>query len=485
MAASSRSRAPGALRALARGARRPRPRHAPCSRGPRWCSTQSSAACSPAARAWPPRSSPRSLVGVWAGAAAAAEEPLPSGSAGRRAGAHRGRRRRLRHLLGALRRHGADGARPRARTPAPHRRAPPTRSDCSSPCSWAERGPGGPDSPVEEEGWGALGALVLGFARGDGGGRPARGPAPHPLARPGPLLLGRLRAPPRPPRPPRSGAPGAARSSPLRGGDPLRDAARDRGGLPGRAAAGAAALPERRGGVGGAGAAAARPRWPTSRRPRAGSPAGPARRALPLPRAAGAYTLPRRIAERDPRARITVVELDPEVTRVAYRFFGLRRDARHRLASTATRAPSWSEAPTARFDRIYLDVYTGAGVPPLPARHPRGLRGDAPPPRPRRAGRPQRHRHDHRGPKRPGSGRSSAPSRERLPRRSRSTGTWGPTTPSARTSSSRRHRPGSRLPPRAGLFERWPEADWLAPRGALVFRDLFPAPLRRRSRGSR
>jgi hypothetical protein len=40
----------------------------------------------------------------------------------------------------------------------------------------------------------------------------------------------------------------------------------------------------------------------------------------------GAQTLPRRVAERDPRARITVVELDPEVTRTAHRFFGVRRE---------------------------------------------------------------------------------------------------------------------------------------------------------------
>ncbi|HYJ78336.1 MAG TPA: fused MFS/spermidine synthase, partial [Longimicrobiaceae bacterium] len=37
----------------------------------------------------------------------------------------------------------------------------------------------------------------------------------------------------------------------------------------------------------------------------------------------GAYTLPRRVAERDTSARITVVELDPAVTRLAQRFFGL------------------------------------------------------------------------------------------------------------------------------------------------------------------
>src|SRR3546814_16632537 len=39
-----------------------------------------------------------------------------------------------------------------------------------------------------------------------------------------------------------------------------------------------------------------------------------------------AYTLPRRVAERDPRAAITVVELDPEVTKAAYLYFGLRSE---------------------------------------------------------------------------------------------------------------------------------------------------------------
>lgn len=72
----------------------------------------------------------------------------------------------------------------------------------------------------------------------------------------------------------------------------------------------------------------------------------------------GAYTLPRRVAERDGRARITVVELDPEVTRVAYRFFGARRE--HGLQTRNADARAFLEqAGAGAFDRIYVDVYAG------------------------------------------------------------------------------------------------------------------------------
>jgi hypothetical protein len=72
----------------------------------------------------------------------------------------------------------------------------------------------------------------------------------------------------------------------------------------------------------------------------------------------GAYTLPRRIAERDRDAKILVVELDPEVTRIAYRFFGLT--AHHGIQSIHGDARAFLESdrePT--FDRIYIDVYAG------------------------------------------------------------------------------------------------------------------------------
>lgn len=75
----------------------------------------------------------------------------------------------------------------------------------------------------------------------------------------------------------------------------------------------------------------------------------------------GAYTLPRRVVERDPSARITVVERDPEVTRTAYRFFGLRPE--HRIASVhgdaRAVAEGWGGEEGARFDHLFVDVYDG------------------------------------------------------------------------------------------------------------------------------
>jgi hypothetical protein len=72
----------------------------------------------------------------------------------------------------------------------------------------------------------------------------------------------------------------------------------------------------------------------------------------------GAYTLPRRVAERDPRARITVVELDPEVTRVAYQFFGMRPGYGIRSVHADARA-YLEQAEGERYDRIFVDVYGG------------------------------------------------------------------------------------------------------------------------------
>ncbi|HEU4561226.1 MAG TPA: fused MFS/spermidine synthase, partial [Longimicrobium sp.] len=77
----------------------------------------------------------------------------------------------------------------------------------------------------------------------------------------------------------------------------------------------------------------------------------------------GAYTLPRRVAERDPRARITVVELDPEVTRAAYRWFGLR--AEHGIHSIHGDARAVAAGlPAQAFDRVFVDVYDGTETVP-------------------------------------------------------------------------------------------------------------------------
>jgi hypothetical protein len=72
----------------------------------------------------------------------------------------------------------------------------------------------------------------------------------------------------------------------------------------------------------------------------------------------GAYTLPRRIAEDDPGARITVVELDPAVTRAAYRWFGVRQE--HGIASINGDARAVaSTLPRGAWDRVVVDVYGG------------------------------------------------------------------------------------------------------------------------------
>jgi hypothetical protein len=78
----------------------------------------------------------------------------------------------------------------------------------------------------------------------------------------------------------------------------------------------------------------------------------------------GAYTLPRRVAEKDPAARVTVVERDPEVTRVAYRYFGLRPE--HGIVSLHGDARFVAAGlPRASWDRVFLDVYDGTEMTPL------------------------------------------------------------------------------------------------------------------------
>ncbi|HEX2081104.1 MAG TPA: fused MFS/spermidine synthase [Longimicrobium sp.] len=72
----------------------------------------------------------------------------------------------------------------------------------------------------------------------------------------------------------------------------------------------------------------------------------------------GACTLPRRIAEDDPGAAITVVELDPAVTRAAYRWFGLRPE--HGIVTLHGDARAVAATlPRGAWDRVVVDVYGG------------------------------------------------------------------------------------------------------------------------------
>lgn len=79
----------------------------------------------------------------------------------------------------------------------------------------------------------------------------------------------------------------------------------------------------------------------------------------------GAYTLPRRIAERDASAEVCVVELDPEATRLAQRFFGLKPHLGIRTVHGDARAFLETAEP-ASFDRVFMDVYGGSEITPYP-----------------------------------------------------------------------------------------------------------------------
>ena len=80
----------------------------------------------------------------------------------------------------------------------------------------------------------------------------------------------------------------------------------------------------------------------------------------------GAYTLPRRVAERDPAADITVVEVDPAITAVAYELFCLRPDHGIRSVHGDARAVvDRLQREEGRFDRIFVDVYGGGEALPF------------------------------------------------------------------------------------------------------------------------
>jgi spermidine synthase len=189
----------------------------------------------------------------------------------------------------------------------------------------------------------------------------------------------------------------------------------------------------------------------------------------------GAYTLPRRVAERDTSARITVVELDPEVTRAAQQFFGLRRE--HGIISVHGDARAYlsrnGESP--RYDRIYVDVYSGEESLPYPLVT-------------REAFASITHH------LRPGGvaamnviGTVRGPESARLWSLIR---TFDAVFPSValyshlgRDYPDRQNlllagalSPEHELPQRAGLFERWPREEWAFDAPTIIYHDVFPGP---------
>ena len=187
----------------------------------------------------------------------------------------------------------------------------------------------------------------------------------------------------------------------------------------------------------------------------------------------GAYTLPRRIVERDPAARITVVERDPEVTRIAQRFFGLRPE--HRITSLHGDARKVAETlPAAAWDRVFVDVYDGSESVPYHLVTVEALQeyarllkaggvvvlnviGVAAGEGERRFWSTVR------------TVREAFPAMRLYYHLSRDV----PDRQNFLLAAS--PDPAAQFPAAAGTFEPWPEPDWPALPGLLVFRDRFPA----------
>jgi predicted membrane-bound spermidine synthase len=76
----------------------------------------------------------------------------------------------------------------------------------------------------------------------------------------------------------------------------------------------------------------------------------------------GGYTLPRLVAHEHPLARVDVIEIDPEVTRTARRFFGLPQHGRIRTVNQDARwwAMRATEEP---YDAIFIDAFNDLSVP--------------------------------------------------------------------------------------------------------------------------
>jgi predicted O-methyltransferase YrrM len=193
----------------------------------------------------------------------------------------------------------------------------------------------------------------------------------------------------------------------------------------------------------------------------------------------GAYTLPRRVAERDPQARITVVELDPEVTRAAYRYFGLRPEhGIHTLNGDARMVAAG--LPAQAFDRVFVDVYDGTETTPYHLMTAEALRDLA-------------------RLLRPGGvllmnviGVASGEGDRRF---------WSTVRTAREVFPSVRlfHHLGrdfpdrqnfllaaapdaeTKLPQAAGVFDLWPEPDWPRLPGTTVFHDRFAAPVDKRA----
>ena len=77
----------------------------------------------------------------------------------------------------------------------------------------------------------------------------------------------------------------------------------------------------------------------------------------------GGYTLPRLVEREYPFARIDVAEIDPAVTRVAKRWFGLPRSGRVKTVNQDARWFAMRAAEEGVYDAIFIDAFNDLSVP--------------------------------------------------------------------------------------------------------------------------
>jgi predicted membrane-bound spermidine synthase len=77
----------------------------------------------------------------------------------------------------------------------------------------------------------------------------------------------------------------------------------------------------------------------------------------------GGYTLPRLVEREYPLARVDVAEIDPAVTRVARRWFGLSRNGRVRTINQDARWFAMRSPEEGVYDAIFIDAFNDLSVP--------------------------------------------------------------------------------------------------------------------------
>ena len=77
----------------------------------------------------------------------------------------------------------------------------------------------------------------------------------------------------------------------------------------------------------------------------------------------GGYTLPRFVELQYPNAEIEVVEIDPEVTRVAQTYLGIPKDTKIRTFNQDARWFVMNCKEKGRYDFIFLDAFNDLSVP--------------------------------------------------------------------------------------------------------------------------